>query len=160
MAGFHYLACRNSKWSKSFILTEDRWANCVQPTVDNGCLVFSCLKTLQNIKCKTKLIWRAQLVKGPAFICRWCYLHHRKLTGVWAEKLVPASCGYDIWLGRNRSILPTDQMPHRFWCWFVPIRPAAHIRASFLSLGLQDVCDGTIWHNAVCHVGVLALPTC
>lgn len=104
--------------------------------------------------------WRAQLDEGSKFICRWCYLRHRKLTGVWVEKLLLASRGYDIWFGPNRSILPTDQMPHRSWCRFVPTRPAAHIRASFLSLGLQDVCDGTIWQNAVCHVGVLALPTC
>lgn len=117
-------------------------------------------KTLHHIKCNTKCVWRAQLVEGPKFICRWCYLRHRKLTGVWVEKLLLASRGYDIWFGPNRSILPTDQMPHRSWCWFVPTRPAAHIRASFLSLGLQDVCDGTIWQNAVCHVGVLALPTC
>lgn len=33
-------------------------------------------------------------------------------------------------------------------------RPRSRVRAS------QDVCGGTIWQDAVCHVGELALPTC
>lgn len=140
-AGFCPLVCRKlqTKESRSFILTGSHRANCHVRLK----MFFFVRETLCHIKNNTKCVWRSQLVEGPKFICRWCDLYHRKQTGVWVEKLVLAFHGCDIGLP-NRSILPTDQMPHGFWCRFVPSGPAAHIRAWFLSLGLQGRMR---WHH-------------
>lgn len=99
----NFAICRNAKWFEIFY--SDR-------IIEKTVFVW---KTLHHIKCNTKCAWRARLVEGPELICRWCYLRHGKLAGVWVQKLLPASSFCDIWLGRKHSVLPTDQISVSIW---------------------------------------------
>ena len=47
-----------------------------------------------------------------------------------------------------------------FWSKSVPFTPVAHFRPVSPVQAEKDLWGGTIWQDAVCHVGYLALPTC
>lgn len=84
----------------------------------------------------------------------------------WNEAAVAVIESTCVFPAMTRRHAHCTSSPFYMWISFqtgsrsVPFHTSRPWQAQIPGPGLQDVCDSTIWQDAVCHVGELARPTC